>query len=96
MFIVIIFRAHNFVCELVRNIIICVAFFRNRHFFPILYLLLRFTKEEAVVQKHALPLSQHVISVLLTLYLKLFVFYHGGSGHSKILRYIRILTIYPK
>ena len=44
----------------VRKVIICVAFFskfcQTSTFYSILYLILRFTKEEAGVRKQALPL----------------------------------------
>ena len=82
-----------------RKFIICDSFFSKfcqiSTFYSILYLILRFTKEEAEVRKQGLSFVPARYIRILTLYPKLIVFYYGGSEGSKKLLYIRILTLYP-
>ena len=77
---------------------ICVAFFLlilpKPHFYSILNLILRFTKEEADVPKQAFPFvparyirTFDVISEVNCVFLR---------RKLEKLRYIRILTLYPK
>ena len=79
---------------------ICVAFFfqilPKLHFYYILNLILRFTKEEAEVRKRAFPFvparyirTFDVISEVNCVFLR-------RKRRFEKLRYIRILTLFPK
>ena len=66
---------------------ICVAFFSiilpKLHFYSILCLILRFTKEETEVEKQAFPFVPARYIPTFDVNPKLIVFFYGGSGSSK-------------